>query len=85
MESLVKKGEPAVAPLADLRRKSTNVEARSAAVWALFRVGSAKALAEIRAALADAVPDVRIVAAQAVGLAGDGAALDALHQILERD
>ncbi len=85
VKSLVKKGEPAIAPLAELRRKSTNAEARCAAVWALFRVGSTRALAEIRAALADAAPDVRIAAAQAAGLAGDAQAIDALHETLLRD
>jgi len=85
VESLVKKGEAAIAPLAQVRRKAASPEARCAAVWALFRVGSPQALAEIRAALADAAPDVRIAAAQAAGLAGDAQALDALHHILLRD
>ncbi|KAF0180133.1 MAG: Membrane-bound dehydrogenase domain protein [Limisphaerales bacterium] len=85
VEALVKKGEAAVAPLAELRRKSFNSDARCAAVWCLFRIGAVKAQAEIRAALADVVPDVRIAAAQAAGLAGDPEALDALHAMLRQD
>ena len=85
VESLVKRGEAAVAPLADLRRKSPSTDAKCAAVWSLFRVGSAKAHAEVRAALQDSALEVRIAAAQAAGLAQDSAALDALHQILQRD
>ena len=49
--TLEKRGEAAVAPLAELRRKSANAEARCAAVWVLFRLGSTQALAEIRAAI----------------------------------
>jgi putative membrane-bound dehydrogenase-like protein len=85
MESLVKRDGAAIASLAELRRKSANTEARCAAVWCLFRIGFPKALAEIRAALADSSPEVRIAAAQAAGLAGDHAALDALHALLHRD
>ncbi len=85
VEALVKKGEAAVAPLAELRRKSFSTDAKCAAVWCLSRIGAVKAQAEIRAALADVVPDVRIAAAQAAGLAGDREALDALHAMLLQD
>ncbi|NDE97778.1 MAG: dehydrogenase, partial [Verrucomicrobia bacterium] len=78
-------GENAVDPVTDLRRKSVNADAKCAAVWALFRTGSAKGHAAIRAALNDVALDVRIAAAQAVGLAGDREALEALHQILLQD
>ncbi|MEQ2008991.1 MAG: PVC-type heme-binding CxxCH protein, partial [Limisphaerales bacterium] len=85
VEALVKKGESAVGPLAELRGKSSSVEAKCAAVWALFRVGSTNALGGVRAALQDGSLDVRIAAAQAAGLAGDKEALDALHATLLRD
>ncbi len=85
MAALVKRGESAVAPLVELRCKSFNMDARCAAVWCLFRVSTAKAQAELRAALQDPLPDVRIAAAQAAGLAGDGEALDALHAMLRQD
>ena len=85
VEALVKKGETAVAPLAELRRKSASAEAKCAVVWCLFRIGSAKAQAEVRAALQDSSLEVRIAAAQAAGLAGDKDALDALHTMLQRD
>lgn len=85
VEALVKKGDSAVAPLAEVRRKSAAVAARAAAVWALFRIGSPQARAEVRAALGDAALEVRIAAAQAAGLAVDKEALDALHGLLQRD
>ncbi|MBI5802819.1 MAG: HEAT repeat domain-containing protein [Verrucomicrobia bacterium] len=85
VEALVKMGEGAVAPLAELRRKSASTDARCAAVWCLFRIGSTKALAEVRAALQDSLMEVRIAAAQAAGLGGDKEALDALHAILQQD
>lgn len=85
VETLARRGESAVAPLADVRRKSLNADAKCAAVWALARVGSAKAQAEVRAALFDDSLEVRIAAAQAAGLAGDGEALEALHTLLLRD
>lgn len=85
VETLVKKGESAVGPLAEVRRKSVNVDAKCAAVWCLFRIGLAKALAEVRAALDDTTLEVRIAAAQAAGLAGDRGALDALHTMLQQD
>ena len=85
VEALVKQGDAAVAPLAGVRRKSANAEARAAAVWALFRIGSPKARAEVRAALEDPALEVRIAAAQAVGLAADKGALDTLHGLLQRD
>jgi len=85
VEALVKMDEKAVAPLAEVRRKSFNTDAKCAAVWCLFRIGSAKALAEIRAALDDTTLEVRVAAAQAAGLAGDREALDALHAMLLQD
>lgn len=85
VEALVKLGESALGPLAQLRHKSASSEAKCAAVWSLFRIGSPKAFAEVRAALLDVSLDVRIAAAQAAGLAGDKEALDALHAILQHD
>lgn len=85
VESLVKQGEAAVGPLAEIRRKSAHAAARSAAVWALFRLGSTNALAEVRAALQDGALDVRIAAAQAAGLAGDKEALGGLQKVLQQD
>ena len=85
VEALVKLGEAVVGPLSELRRKEATPEAKCAAVWCLFRIGSAQALAQVRAALGDRSLDVRIAAAQAVGLAGDKESLDALHAMLQSD
>ncbi len=85
MELLVKLGEPSVGPLAEIRRKSFFADARCAAVWTLSRLISLKAQAAVREALQDPMTEVRIAAAQAVGLAGDDEALDALHAMLQHD
>jgi putative heme-binding domain-containing protein len=77
--------DAAVGPVAELRRKSASADAKCAAVWTLFRADTAKGQAAVRAALEDSALEVRIAAAQAVGLAGDRDALDALHKLLARD
>ncbi|GAB2555231.1 hypothetical protein GCM10027190_01830 [Spirosoma areae] len=77
-ERLVDAGETAVAPLTSLLRQSKNVNARTKAVFALYRIGTAPALAGVRNALADADVQVRVAAARAVGLAHDAGAMPKL-------
>ncbi len=84
-ELLVSKGEAAVSALLKLREKSKSSEARCLAVWALFRIGSPKAQASVRAALADPDLDVRLAAAKAAGLASDRQAKASLLKLLMED
>jgi putative heme-binding domain-containing protein len=84
-ELLVEAGESAVNPLAQAREHSPSHEARSAAVWALFRIGTPGAEEGVRAALNDANFRVRVAAATAAGMARDRQAVDRLTQMVKQD
>ena len=79
-QRLVDAGEPAVASLASVLRQSPSVNARTKAVFALYRIGTASALATVRTALSDSHVQVRVAAARSVGLARDAGAT---HQLVE--
>lgn len=85
VEILVTRGEAAVESLAVVRASSSDPEARAAAVFALFRIGTPKALEAVRAALNDADFQVRTAAARCAGMAKDGAALDRLMAMVTKD
>ena len=59
-------------------RTAPSYETRAAAVFALFRIGTAAALAEVRAALDDTDFRVRLAAARCAGMAGDRDAVERL-------
>ena len=82
IERLVDAGETAVVPLTNVLRQSKNTNARTKAVFALYRIGTAPALAAVRSALADADGQVRVAAARAVGLAHDAGAMPKLLTML---
>jgi putative membrane-bound dehydrogenase-like protein len=84
-ESLVSAGDSAVQPLIDSGKRLHAYEARSAAVWALYRIGTSQAQAGVRAALNDADFRVRVAAARAVGMERDGQAVDRLRQMVVED
>ncbi|HZT31712.1 MAG TPA: PVC-type heme-binding CxxCH protein [Bryobacteraceae bacterium] len=85
VELLVEAGAPAVEALAGFRRASGIPQARAAAVFALFRIGTPEAQAEVRAALEDADFEVRAAAARCAGMAGDRQALDRLEAMVRDD
>jgi len=85
VELLVDAGASAVAPLATLRKLSTSYEARAAAVFALFRIGTPEAREAVRAALSDADFRVRLAAARCVGMSNDREAVDRLMVMARRD
>ena len=85
VELLVKAGNSAVEPLASVRQSSPDAEARAAAVFALFRIGSAQAQAAVRAALDDSDFQVRTAAARCAGMARDRAALGRLIEMVKKD
>jgi putative membrane-bound dehydrogenase-like protein len=85
MERLVLATDAAVAPLAALRHSSKSYEARAAAVFALFRIGTAPAREAVRAALSDPDFRVRVAAARCAGMAGDPDAVDRLMEITRQD
>src|SRR5579859_3427140 len=85
VELLVGAGESAVDALTRIREKSPSYEARAAAVWALYRIGTPQAEAGVRAALDDANFRVRVAAARAVGMARDRDAVDRLMRMVKQD
>jgi putative membrane-bound dehydrogenase-like protein len=82
VELLVEAGDAAVDALVSIR---TDPEARAAAVFALYRIGTPKAAQAVRAALNDADFRVRTAAARCAGMAGDRAAADRLMQMAQKD
>jgi putative membrane-bound dehydrogenase-like protein len=85
IEFLVEAGAPAVAALTSLRDSSRNDEARSAAVFALYRINTPEARTAVRAALTDADFKVRIAAARCAGMAHDREAVPRLMEIAKAD
>src|SRR5713101_1411238 len=84
VELLVEAGEPAVDALTNVRGHSPAYEARAAALWALYRIGTPRAEEGLRAALDDANFRVRVAAARAVGMARDHDAVDRLMRMVKQ-
>ena len=82
VQRLVDAGNAAVAPLTALLQHSTFVDARVSAVFALYRIGTPEALAQVRAGLSDADQQVSIAAARATGLAKDSGAVEKLIELV---
>jgi putative membrane-bound dehydrogenase-like protein len=85
VELLVQAGDAAVAPLSALRQSSKIYEARAAAVFALFRIGSPAAREAVRAALDDKDFRVRVAAARCAGMAQDADAVDRLTSLVRKE
>jgi putative membrane-bound dehydrogenase-like protein len=85
IELMVQAGEAALPALAEIRQSSSKYEARAAAVFALFRIGSPAALQAVRAALDDSDFRVRVAAARCAGMAADRDAVDRLSAIVRKD
>jgi putative membrane-bound dehydrogenase-like protein len=84
-ELLVSAGDAAVQPLIDSGKRLQSYEARSAAVWALYRIGNSHAQEGVRGALNDADFRVRVTAARAIGMERDAQAVDRLRQMVVQD
>ncbi len=85
IEQLVLKGNSAVTELTRLRKQAFAAETRSAVIWILYRIGTAPALAAVRDALDDSLPQVRVAALRALGQGRDKGALEKIHALLESD
>lgn len=83
VERLVARGEAAVVPLQSVREIHETADVRSAAVFALLRIGTPEALRGVRRALGDQDPTVRVAAARAAGMARDPVAVGRLQGLLE--
>lgn len=84
-ELLVEAGESATSALVAARQTLRSPEARSAAVWALYRIGTPGAQEGVRATLKDSDFEVRVSAARAVGMARDRQAIDRLAEMVKHD
>ena len=85
LELLVDHGEDAVADLDKLRNNSKFPDARSQAVFGLARIATPKAKAAVRDALNDDNFQVRIAAADAIGIDRDKQAVGRLREIVLKD
>lgn len=85
VELLVDFGAASVEPLTDLLARSPSVNARTRAVFALYRIGTPEALRSIRKALKDADLQVRVAAARSAGLAKDSASVEVLMELVRND
>jgi putative membrane-bound dehydrogenase-like protein len=83
MEMAVQRGDTCVSELLQLRKNSRSVEVRCAAVWALLRIGSGKALEALRPALADEHAEVQVAAIKALGMVKDSAVIKQLGQLVQ--
>ena len=82
---LVDQEAEAVGALSDMLRQSSSVNARTKAVFALYRIGNTEALAALRMGLDDPDLQVRIAAARAVGLTKDAGAVEKLMKMARTD
>ncbi len=85
VELLVERGGASASALARFRGGSADPEARAAAVFALFRIGTPEAGRAVRAALNDGDFQVRTAAARCVGMAQDHAAVERLMEMTKQD
>ncbi len=74
-QSLVDHGDHSIAVLKQVLSTSKNSDARTKAVFTLYRIGTNAAMEGVRAALKDADIQVSVAAARSVGLAKDKEAL----------
>jgi putative heme-binding domain-containing protein len=82
---LVQAGEAAVEPLIRIRESHASADVRSAAVFALARIGGPKAAASVRAALGDSDFVPRVAAARMIGMNRDRDALPQLIKMVQKD
>jgi putative membrane-bound dehydrogenase-like protein len=82
---LVDRGGESVSELAGLLRTSANANARTRAVFALYRISSNESIAAMRNGLSDKDLQVRIATARVIGLVKDKSSVDRLIQMIQND
>ena len=85
VQALVDKGSLAVTPLTDLLRESSSADARTKAVFALYRIGTPGALTGVRHAMNDKDLQVRVASVRSAGLAKDVEAVEKLTELVCKD
>ncbi|MEX2566233.1 MAG: PVC-type heme-binding CxxCH protein [Cyclobacteriaceae bacterium] len=79
---LVDQGTHAILLLSDLLQTSGSVDARTKAVFTLYRIGTDEAREAVRMALDDVDPQVQVAAARSIGLSKDDQAVNKLVKSL---
>lgn len=82
-QSLVDRGDESTAALRQLLTGSKNTDARTKAVFALYRIGTPAAMEGVRAALTDADVQVSVAAARSIGMSKDKQALAGLLKLID--
>ncbi len=82
VESILKEGFEALAPLKEVLRDATDYELRTQIVFLLYRLGEQEGLQTLIQSLADPHPDVRAAAARVLGLAREKSAIKHLISTL---
>jgi putative membrane-bound dehydrogenase-like protein len=85
LETVVDKGSDGIEVLSKILNQSASEDARTKAVFGLYRIGNKDALAYLRSGLKDKSLQVRVATARAVGLAKDPLAAEALIKIIGND
>ena len=83
-QSLVDRGDESIAALKQLLTTSRNTDARTKAVFTLYRIGTSTAIEVVRAKLKDSDVQVSVAAARSVGLSKDKQALPDLLNFIDR-
>lgn len=83
VNTLVSRGDSSVIDLTKIIQNSISVDARTKAVFALYRIGSPKSMESVRLALSDSSIQVQVAAARSVGLAKDKLAGNKLKSLLK--
>ncbi len=81
-QSLVDRGDASIAALKQILSSSKNINARTKAVFTLYRIGTPKAAEGVRAALKDADVQVSVAAARSTGMSKDKLALGDLLNLI---
>ncbi len=85
VSNLVDRVEESIGALTTILETSGNANARTRAVFGLYRIKTDKAIAAARRGLSDKDLGVRIATARALGLAKDKASIDQLTQMIQND
>jgi putative membrane-bound dehydrogenase-like protein len=84
-EQLIIGGEPAIKEIKNVLLSSENEEARTAAVFILYRINKPEAMDIIREALGDKSAIVRTAAAEVLGLSKDQPSVSKLMEMVQKD
>lgn len=82
-QALVDRGDESTKSLVQMLAGSKNSDARTKAVFALYRIGTPAAMEGVRTALKDADVQVSVAAARSIGMAKDKQALGDLLKLIE--